>query len=159
ILTSSPTATNDVFGVTRREAWVTGFDRGAGVVQRALPHRPGGLVSIGTREVSSFTLSGADFQELEDVKGLVARGLQVGALTHRQIAAATAELDLEESDLEELHGVLEQCEIELVEELDPATAAALDIERAPEKRTRGKAPLDLRPEGTTDALQLFLKDI
>jgi RNA polymerase primary sigma factor len=30
---------------------------------------------------------------------------------------------------------------------------------APEKRTRCKAALDLKPEGTTDALALFLKDI
>ena len=50
-------------------------------------------------------------------------------------------------------------EIELVEEIDPATAAGLNIERAPEKRTRGKAPLDLKPEATTDGLQLFLKGI
>ena len=33
------------------------------------------------------------------------------------------------------------------------------IERAPEKRARRKAPLDLEPEGTTDGLQLFLKGI
>ena len=35
----------------------------------------------------------------------------------------------------------------------------MSIERAPEQRARRKAPLDLKPEGTTDALQLFLKDI
>jgi RNA polymerase primary sigma factor len=58
-----------------------------------------------------------------------------------------------------LHGLFERCEIELVEEIDPATAASLNVERAPEKRTRRKAPLDLKPEGTTDALQLLLKDI
>jgi RNA polymerase primary sigma factor len=58
-----------------------------------------------------------------------------------------------------LHGLFERFEIELVEEIDPATAAGLKIERAPEKRTRRKAALDLKPEGTTDALQLFLNDI
>src|SRR3989440_9609951 len=31
--------------------------------------------------------------------------------------------------------------------------------RAPEKRPRRRAPLDRKPEATTDALQLFLKDI
>ena len=61
-------------------------------------------------------------------------------------------------DVEELHSLFERCEIELVEEIDPATAS-LYIERAPGKRTRGKAPLDLKPEMTTDSLQLFLKDI
>jgi RNA polymerase primary sigma factor len=104
-------------------------------------------------------LSGTDFQELEEVKGLIACGLRVGVLTHGQIAAATAELDLEESDIEELHSVLERSEIELVEEIDPATAASMNIDRAPERRTRRKAPEHLEAEGTTDALQLFLKGI
>ena len=96
---------------------------------------------------------------MEEVKGLIARGLEVGVLTHAQIAAATAELGLAESDLEEFYDLLERCEIELVEEIDPATATTLNVERAPEKRARGKAPVDLRPEGTTDGLQLFLRGI
>jgi RNA polymerase primary sigma factor len=104
-------------------------------------------------------MSVAELQELEEVKGLIARGLQVGVLTYGEIAAATADLGLEEADVEELHGFLERAEIELVEDLDPATAASLNIERAPEKRTRRKASLDLKPEATTDGLQLFLKDI
>ena len=40
-------------------------------------------------------MSGADFQELDEVKGLIARGLQVGVLTYAEIATATAELGLE----------------------------------------------------------------
>ena len=100
-----------------------------------------------------------ELEELQEVKGLIARGQHVGVLTYVEIATAAADLDLEESDVEELHGLLERCEIELVEEIDPATAASMNIERAAEKRTRGKAPLDLRPEGTTDGLQLFLKGI
>jgi RNA polymerase primary sigma factor len=58
-----------------------------------------------------------------------------------------------------LHALFERCEIELIEEIDPATAASLIIERVPEKRTRRRPPLDLEPEGTTDGLQLFLKGI
>ena len=104
-------------------------------------------------------ISGADLRELEEVKGLVARGLRIGVLTYAEIATATAELDLEDTDVEELHGVFERCEIELIEEIDPATAASLIVERVPETRTRRKAPLDLEPEGTTDGLQLFLKGI
>ena len=103
--------------------------------------------------------SGADLKELEEVKRLIARGLRIGVLTYAEIATATAELDLEDVDVEELHGVFERREIELIEELDPATAATLSIERAPEKRTRRKPELDLEPEGTTDGLQLFLKGI
>jgi RNA polymerase primary sigma factor len=104
-------------------------------------------------------VSGADLQELEEIRGLIARGLQVGVLTHAEIASATAELGLEDADVEELHGIFERCEIELVEEIDPATAEGLIVERAPEKRTRRKAALNLEPEATTDGLQLFLKGI
>jgi RNA polymerase primary sigma factor len=104
-------------------------------------------------------MSEADLQELEEVKGLIARGLQVGMLTYAEIATATAELGLDETDVEELHGLFERCEIELIEEIDLATTASLNIERAPEKPTPRKAPLDLEPGGTTDGLQLFLRDI
>src|SRR5438309_6047371 len=104
-------------------------------------------------------MSVTELQELEEIKGLITRGQQVGVLTSTDIETATAELGLDETDVEELHRLFERSEIELVEEIDPATAASLKIERAPEKRTLPRAPLDLKPEGTTDALQLFLKDI
>jgi RNA polymerase primary sigma factor len=105
-------------------------------------------------------MSGAELQELEEVKGLIARGLQVGVLTYAEIARAVSELDLDEADIEELHGLLERAEIELVEEVDPALAAA-EVERAPDQRTRRKpkAALDLKPDMSTDSLQLFLRDI
>ena len=104
-------------------------------------------------------MSVAELQELEEVRGLIARGQRVGVLTYAEIATATAEVGLDEADVEELHALFDECDIELVEEVDPATSASVTIERAPEKRTRRKAPLDLKPEVTTDALQLFLKDI
>jgi RNA polymerase primary sigma factor len=105
-------------------------------------------------------MSVAELQELEEVKGLIARGLEAGVLTYAEIAGAVSELDLDEADLEELHGLLERVEIELVEEVDPAFAAA-QVERAPDRRGRRKpkGPLDLKPDMTTDSLQLFLKDI
>jgi RNA polymerase primary sigma factor len=105
-------------------------------------------------------MSVVELQELEEVKELLAKGRQVGVLSYSEISLATSELDLDESDAEELHGFLERSEIELVEEVDPALAAA-EVERAPDKRGRRKpktAP-DLKPAGTTDGLQLFLKDI
>jgi len=104
-------------------------------------------------------MSVADLQELEEVKGLITRGQQVGVLTYAEIATATVELDLDETDVEELHGLFEHSEIELVEELDPATAASLTIERVPEPRTRRKAPLDLKHTGTTDSLEPFFKGL
>ena len=104
-------------------------------------------------------MSVAELGEFEEVKGLITRGQQFGVLTYAEIATATTELGLDEADVEELHGLFERCEIELVEEIDPATAAGLGIGRAPDKRVRRKAPLNLRPDGTTDALGLFLRDI
>jgi RNA polymerase primary sigma factor len=80
-------------------------------------------------------------------------------LTYAEIGSVAAELGLEETDVEGLHEVFERCEIELIEEIDPAAAASLTIERAPERRTRRKAAMHLEPEGTTDGLQLFLKGI
>jgi RNA polymerase primary sigma factor len=106
-------------------------------------------------------MSVVELQELEEVKGLIARGQQVGVLTYAEIATATAELSLDETDVEELHGLLERFEIELVEEIDPATAASLSIERAADKpgRRKPKTALDLKPDMTTDSLQLLLKGI
>jgi RNA polymerase primary sigma factor len=106
-------------------------------------------------------MSVVELQELDEVKGLLAKGLQVGVLSYAEITKAMSELDLDESDVEELHGFLEKAEIELVEDIDPATAVSSQVERAPDKRGRRKAKtaLDLKPDMTTDSLQLFLKDI
>jgi RNA polymerase primary sigma factor len=106
-------------------------------------------------------MSVVELQELDEVKGLLAKGLQVGVLSYAEITKAMSELDLDESDVEELHGFLEKAEIELVEDIDPAIAASSQVERAPDKRGRRKAKtaLDLKPDMTTDSLQLFLKDI
>src|SRR5229473_2681514 len=106
-------------------------------------------------------MSVVELQELDEVKGLVAKGQQVGVLSYAEISKAMSELDLDESDVEELHGLFARSEIELVEEVDPATLAAAEVERAPDKRGRRKpkTPLDLKPDMTTDSLQLFLKDI
>ena len=106
-------------------------------------------------------MSVAELQELEEVKNLLARGQEVGVLTYAEITKALAELDVDEADVEELHTFIEAREIELVEEIDPAAAAANAVERAPDKRgrRRAKSAIDLRPDMTTDSLQLFLKDI
>ena len=105
-------------------------------------------------------MSVVELQELEEVKGLLLKGQQVGVLTFAEIQLAVAEIDLDETDIEELHGFLEKSEIEIVEEIDPAVEAA-QVERAPDKRGRRKAKtaIDLKPDMTTDSLQLFLKDI
>src|SRR3989440_11576351 len=106
-------------------------------------------------------MSVTELQELEEIKGLLVKGQQTGVLTYGEVASAVAELDVDEADVEELHGFLEKAEIELVEEVDPAIAAA-QVERAPDKRRRrraAKATLVLKPDMTTDSLQLFFKVI
>jgi RNA polymerase primary sigma factor len=105
-------------------------------------------------------MSAVELQELEEVKGLVLKGQQLGVLTFAEVQKAVSELDIDEADVEELHAYFEKLEIELVDEIDPAIAAA-QVERSTDKRGRRakKATLDLRPDMTTDSLQLFLKDI
>src|SRR5271169_6103721 len=99
-------------------------------------------------------MSVVELQELEEVKGLLAKGQQVGVLTFAEIVKAVSELDLDEGAVEELHGFFEKQEIELVEEIDPSSVAANEVERAPDKRggrRQKKATLDLRPDMTTDS--------
>src|SRR3712207_3484354 len=105
-------------------------------------------------------MSVAELQELEEVKLLLAKGQQTGVLTYAEVATALAEVDLDEGDVEELHGYLEKSEIELVED-DPMLAKPEGEERAVDRkdRRRKKATIDLKPDMTTDSLQLFLKDI
>ena len=106
-------------------------------------------------------MSVAELQELEEVKLLITKGQANGVLTYAEVATALAEVDLDESDIEDLHGFLERSEIELVEEIDQQVpAAAAEAEREPAgRRRKAKTQLDLRPDMTTDSLQLFLKDI
>lgn len=64
-------------------------------------------------------------------------------LTYAEVATVTAELELDESEVEELHGCLEKSEIELVEDIDPATAAGLAVECPDNRARRTKAKLRL----------------
>jgi len=97
--------------------------------------------------------------ELEEIRALIASGRHLGTLTYGEVATAVAELDLDETDIEELHSFLEGCEIELVD--DAAWEPAGPMAPPPHQAQAGKpaAPLDLTPDTTTDALQLFLKSI
>jgi len=105
-------------------------------------------------------MSVADLQELDEIKGLLARGRRLGVLTYVELAAAISELTLDEAELEELHGVLERAEIELVEDLDGALTPP-DHEQEPDTRVglASTSGLDLKADTTTDSLQLFLKAI
>jgi RNA polymerase primary sigma factor len=103
-----------------------------------------------------------ELQELEEIKVLVSKGQQQGVLSYSEIADAVSEVDLDEADVEELYGFLEKSEIELVEEIEKDPADKVEAERADsttKRRRKPKGQIDLRPDMTTDSLQLFLKDI
>jgi RNA polymerase primary sigma factor len=103
----------------------------------------------------------AELQELEEVKTLLQKGQQEGVIAYGEVATALSEIDVDEGDIEELYGYFEGQGVELVEDVDPAQAASPDAGPAEAKRgkRRQKAALDLKPDMTTDSLQLFLKDI
>jgi RNA polymerase primary sigma factor len=79
----------------------------------------------------------------EDARALVRQGQEAGFLTHEEIALALGD-DLEPLQLDEFYSALEELQIEVVDEADDGVAVELE----PEAR-----------EISTDALQLFLKDI
>ncbi len=102
-----------------------------------------------------------ELQELEEVKNLVAKGQSEGVVAYGEVAQALSEVDVDESDIEELYGYLEGQGVEMVDDVDPAQKSSPEAERAEPKRgkRRQKTALDLKPDMTTDSLQLFLKDI
>ncbi len=55
-----------------------------------------------------------ELQELDEVKTLIGKGQQVGVLTFGDVATAVSEVDLDESDIEDLYGHIEKQGIELV---------------------------------------------
>src|SRR3989441_1726413 len=103
----------------------------------------------------------SELHELDEIKGLVTKGQQQGVLSYTEVADAVSEIDLDETDVEELYGYLEKSEIELVEDIDAGTPKpeVETPEPAGKRRRKPKGQIDLRPDMTTDSLQLFLKDI
>jgi RNA polymerase primary sigma factor len=101
----------------------------------------------------------ADLQEFDEVRVLILRGQRAGVLTKVEVAGTAAELGFGETDIEDLHGLLETSEIELIEELDPAVIDRVIIQRPADALGRRNAEAHLQPEVTTDSLQLFLKQI
>ncbi|MGH2994882.1 MAG: sigma-70 family RNA polymerase sigma factor [Gaiellaceae bacterium] len=80
--------------------------------------------------------------EHEDAKALVRQGQEAGFLTHEEIALALGELDLEPAQLDDFYQQLEELHIDVLD------AAEEEVELEADAR-----------EVSTDALQLFLKDI
>jgi len=101
----------------------------------------------------------SELHELDEIKGLLVKGQQQGVLTFAEVADAVSEIDLEEGDVEELYGFLERSEIEIVEDSEAGTPKPEVEPPATKGRRKSKNTIDLRPDMTTDSLQLFLKDI
>jgi len=102
----------------------------------------------------------AELQELEEVKNLMTKGQAEGVIAYGDVATALREVEVDEGDIEELYGFIESQGVELVDDVDPAQKTDPSALPSDGKRKRRKSPsLDLKPDMTTDSLQLFLKDI
>ena len=83
--------------------------------------------------------------EVDEIWDLVQAGRQAGKLSAEEITLALDEQSLDTAQIDEFYGVLEELHIEIV---------------AGEEQEAEEEPLDLDgPDVSTDALQLFLKDI
>src|SRR5215216_1306178 len=95
---------------------------------------------------SSVVTAGAitDVLETDEAKNLIATAQEAGSIKAEEIALALGELELDAAQLDEVFGALEEAHVEVVtgeEEEEGATASSS------------------QREVSTDALQLFLKDI
>ena len=83
--------------------------------------------------------------EVEEAWELLQAGRQAGKLTADEITATLDELSFDTGQIDEFYALLEELHIEVVQtEEEPEEEASLDLEG---------------PDVSTDALQLFLKDI
>jgi RNA polymerase primary sigma factor len=130
-----------------------------------LGHRRAGprLLTSAVRRFQGDALAGsrnvtspAELDERDEVIGLFKRGQLAGALTHAEIATAIAGLGLGETEVDELHELLECRDIEVVDEPEPIAAGQLSVGRKVRQRVHKKVAPAVNSFATTDALQLFL---
>src|SRR6476620_8888103 len=108
----------------------------------SLERRPGGGNGVSATEVAvAPPKTVTDLLETEDAKALLDAARENGRLSADEIAVALDELDLEPAQIDDFYHALEELQIEVV--------AAEEEEQAVEEPR----------EVSTDALQLFLKDI
>src|SRR2546426_4412789 len=108
----------------------------------SLKRRPGGGNGVSATEVAAAPpKTVTDLLETDDAKALLEAGREHGRLSADEIAVALDELDLEPAQIDDFYHALEELQIEVV-------AAEEEEQQAEEPR-----------EVSTDALQLFLKDI
>src|SRR5712691_822801 len=109
----------------------------------SLKRRPGGGNGVSATEVAvAPPKTVTDLLETDDAKALLEAGRENGHLSADEIAVALDELDLEPTQIDDFYHALEELQIEVV------VVEEEEEEKAEEPR-----------EVSTDALQLFLKDI
>jgi RNA polymerase primary sigma factor len=109
----------------------------------SLKRRPGGGNGVSATEVAAAPpKTVTDLLETDDAKALLDAGREHGRLSADEIAVALDELDLEPGQIDDFYHALEELQIEVV---------AVEEEE--------EQPVEAPREVSTDALQLFLKDI
>jgi RNA polymerase primary sigma factor len=109
----------------------------------SLKRRPGGGNGVSATEVAvAPPKTVTDLLETDDAKALLETGKENGHLSADEIALALDELDLEPTQIDDFYHALEELQIEVV---------AVEEEE--------EQPVEAPREVSTDALQLFLKDI
>jgi RNA polymerase primary sigma factor len=96
---------------------------------------------------SSAVATGAvtDVLETDEAKSLIASAQEAGSIRADEVALALGELELDAAQLDEIFGALEE--------------ANVDVVTGEQEEDEGEAARSSQREVSTDALQLFLKDI
>src|SRR5215208_5051170 len=137
-------------GLSAYGAWVV--RRGRMPNLRALTMGSSGSTVRGPNEgvsmagASSVVTAGAitDVLETDEAKNLIATAQEAGSIKAEEIALALGELELDAAQLDEVFGALEEAHVDVV---------------TGEDEEEGPAASSSQREVSTDALQLFLKDI
>src|SRR5215471_18773133 len=100
-------------------------------------------------ETVAVGASTGDVLETEEARNLLETAQAAGRVSAEEIALSLDELELDPAQLEDVYRALEELQVEIV-----------DVQAAPEQDQKEAVRLDdsVR-EVSTDALQLFLKDI
>jgi RNA polymerase primary sigma factor len=89
-----------------------------------------------------------DLLDTDEARGLLESGRENGSLTTEEIALALDELDVDVAQLDDFYHALDELQIEVVDGRAPRAADGEELDLDADTR-----------EFSTDALQLFLKDI
>jgi RNA polymerase primary sigma factor len=108
----------------------------------------------------------APIAELDELRPLIAEGMERGVLTFAQVAACLEEVDVTKEQVQELHAYLDEQGIEVVGEdgrLAKSEGGSVEANAAPQNEGRDaprkKVEVDLTVEPSLDSLRLYLRSI